>query len=412
MSDPSAKSNMTATTVSASMTTRYYVFLVIYMVLLSAFGSFVNDMFLPALPKMMKVFRTDISQIQLSLTMGMIGLGVGEIVFGPLSDKHGRKPILLFALILFFISAVASIFSRSLSFFLFCRLVQGLGGSAGYFLARTIPADLFGGKKLAHFMGVIGAINGLAPALAPTIGGLLDESVGWKGIFLVLAGFSVILLILFPEFKETLPSERRQQGGIKTAIGNYKSLFLNKKFMVHVMMKDVGLGMMFAYISASPFIIQTHFGYSPEMFGVFVGLNAILLGIGSFVASRFKILKNASYLGAWISMAAVIGEAVCLLIVDSFLMLELLLLPLLFAMGMIFTVGNTLAMNEGRNNAGAASAILGLFGYVFGAAISPVMGMGNILHTTAWVFIFMGAIVLVLSYMAYRMPGDLDNDSQ
>lgn len=380
------------------------------MVLLSAFGSFVNDMFLPCLPDMMKVFHTDISQIQLSLTMGMIGLGVGEVVFGPISDKHGRKPILIFALFLFLVSAVVSIFSRTLVFFLVCRLVQGLGGSAGYFLARTIPADLFGGRKLAHFMGVIGAINGLAPAMAPTIGGFMAVSVGWKGIFVLLAIFSVVLIVLFPCLKETLPPGRRQQGGMKVAAGNYKKLLTNRYFMIHVMMKDVGLGMMFAYISAAPFIIQTHFGFSPSAFGIFVGVNAIFLGIGSFVASRFKVLKKASYLGAWIAMCAIIGEAICLFYVDNIVMFEATLLPILFSMGMIFTVGNTLAMNEGRGNAGAASALLGLFGYVFGAMVSPVMGLGNLLHTTAWVFVIMGLIVLILSAVAYRLPEDLDGD--
>lgn len=390
------------------MSAHYYLFLVVFMVLLSAFGSFVNDMYLPCLPDMVKVFGCTVSQIQLSLTMGMIGLGVGEILFGPISDKYGRKPVLYFALVLFLVFAVISIFSRTLIFFLICRLVQGIGGSAGYFLARTIPADVFGGRRLAKFMGVIGAINGLAPALAPTLGGLMADSVGWKGIFLVLAGFSVVLLVLNHFFKETLPPERRDKGSLMKSFESYGRLLTNKRFMAHVMFKDVALGLLFAYISSSPFIIQTHFGYTPVAFGIFIGVNALLLGVGSLVASRFRVLKNAGFIGAWIMSLAMIGECFVLFYVDSFWAFELLLLPVLFSAGMIFCVGNTLAMNEGRNDAGVASGLLGVFGYIVGAIVSPLVGIGNIMHSTAWVFLILAVIVLLISFYTHSLPDDLN----
>ncbi len=403
-------SDTSSTSVTSSPSRSYYIFLVIYMVLLSAFGSFVNDMYLPCLPDMVKVFGCSIPQIQLSLTMGMIGLGAGEIIFGTISDKYGRKPVLVTALIMFFVSALASIFSRSLSFFLACRLIQGLGGSAGYFLARTIPADIFGGRKLAHFMGIIGAINGLAPAVAPVAGGFLADSVGWKGIFVVLTAFSVLLLILCFHLKESLPPSRRFAGSLLDTFGNYRSLLTNRRFMIHVMLKDTALGLLFAYIASSPFIIQTHFGYTPTQYGLFIGLNAIVMGTGSFLASRFKVLKRAGFLGSLLLMATVILESVVMLVVDNFWLYEGLLLPVMFSMGMIFTVGNTLAMNEGRADAGSASGLLGIFGYIIGAAVSPIVGMGNILHTTAFVFLVISALVLICGYATSRLPADLNSD--
>lgn len=382
----------------------------IYMVLLSAFGSFVNDMYLPCLPDMVKVFGCTVPQIQLSLTMGMIGLGSGEIIFGSISDKYGRKPVLIAALIMFFISALASIFSRSLTFFLVCRLVQGLGGSAGYFLARTIPADIFGGRKLAHFMGVIGAINGLAPAVAPVAGGFLADSVGWKGIFVVLTVFSVILFLLCGHLKESLPPSRRLKGSLLDAFGSYRKLLTKRRFMIHVMFKDTALGLLFAYIASSPFIIQTHFGFRPTTYGIFIGINAIVMGAGSMIASRVKVLKRAGFLGALLMMAAVVVESIVMLVIDNFWFYEGLLLPVMFSMGMIFTVGNTLAMNEGRADAGAASGLLGIFGYIIGAAVSPIVGMGDILHTTAWVFLAIATLVLIFGFMTSRLPADLDSN--
>ena len=126
----------------------YYIFLVAYLVGLSAFGSFVNDMYLPTLPEMTRYFQCPVSVIQLGLTMGMLGLGIGQLILGPVSDKYGRKPVLMTTMTIFIIGAVVSIFSPDIHFFLGCRFVQGIGASGGYFLARTIPADIFSGRQL------------------------------------------------------------------------------------------------------------------------------------------------------------------------------------------------------------------------------------------------------------------------
>lgn len=145
---------------------RYYWFLIIYLVLLSALGSFVNDMYTPSLPQIARDFHSSPSQSQLSLTMGMIGLAIGQLLLGPISDRYGRKPVLIISILVFIAGAVISVFSTSMTFFLMCRLIQGMGASGGYFLARTIPADIFHGRELAKFMAIIGAVNGLAPASA------------------------------------------------------------------------------------------------------------------------------------------------------------------------------------------------------------------------------------------------------
>lgn len=384
-----------------------YSFLVIYLVGLSAFGSFVNDMYVPALPEMMKFFGCSVSIVQLGLTMGMIGLAVGQFLLGPVSDKFGRKPVLVWSMALFCLFAAISVFSPTIHFFLVCRLFQGIGAAGGYFLARTIPSDLFSGRPLANIMATVGAINGFAPACAPVLGGYIDKWFDWKAVFIFLLILSLILTVSSSKLKETHPADKSVR--LSAEFAKYPGLLKNYRFMVHVLLKGAALGLLFAYISSGPFIVQTHFGYSQTTFGLLMGGNAIMVAAGSMVALRFKVLKRAAFVGALALIVAVGAEAFFLITSDGFWGYELLMLPILFCLGMIFTVSNTLAMNEGRQSAGVASAVLGIMGYVFGAVASPLVGMGNIMHSTAYVFIGCTAFVLLFAILTIRIPADLNS---
>lgn len=387
---------------------RYYTFLVAYLVLLSAFGSFVNDMYLPTLPEMRRYFHCSVSVVQLGLTTGMIGLALGQLIMGPLSDRYGRKPVLLVSMLVFIIGAVASVFSPTIHVFLLCRLVQGLGASGGYFLARTVPADLYGGRALAKMMALIGAINGFAPASAPVLGGFLGGKIHWQGIFWVLAGLAVLIIFISFFFKESLPKSRRETGPLRDIFKEYGPLLRNRPFMTHVLLKGGGLGLLFAYTSSAPFIMQEIYGFSQFKFGLFMGFNALFTAAGAMYALRFKILKDAAWAGGVILMLATAVNAAALFFINDFWAYEATLLPMIFSMGMIFTVGNTLAMNEGRSNAGAASAVLGLGGYVFGAIVAPLVGIGDIRHSSAIVFLIMAGLTLLFSYFSRRLPADLN----
>ena len=388
----------------------YYAFFVVYMAMLSAFGSFVNDMYLPTLPAMMKAFHTSVTTTELGLTFGMIGLGAGEFFFGPATDKYGRKPIMVGALILFCIAAAVSTFSPTIYFFLWCRLVQGLGASAGYFLARTMPADLYAGRQLAKVMALVGAINGFAPATAPVIGGLVSRSIGWRGIFWILFAFCCALLAASFHLRETLPKSRRSQRSLLSTFGNYLILCRSRRFIIHVFLKGSALGVLFAYISAAPFIIQTHYGFSALDFGLFMGFNSLFVVTGSMVALRFPSLRRAAYAGAWILLGACLLQSAQLFLFDSVWVFEGCMLPMLFALGILFTAGNTLAMNDGRAYAGGASAIVGLVGYAFGAGASPLVGLGDIMHSTAYVFIVLAAITLVFAILSRRLPAETQTE--
>lgn len=384
-----------------------FVFFVVYMAGLSAFGSFVNDLYLPSLPEMTSYFSCSVSMVQLGLTTGMVGLGLGQLILGPISDKYGRKRVLGGSILLFVGGAIISVFAPTIHLFLLCRFVQGLGASGGYFLARTIPADIYGGRQLAKTMAIIGAINGIAPASAPVLGGFISDSFTWKGVFVFLAIIATVLLIFSMRLKESLPPDRRTKGSLVNAFKAYGTLLRNKRFMIHTLLKGSALGVLFAYISSAPFIMQTHYGFSEIHFGLIMGGNALMIAAGSMLALRFKVLKRASTIGALILLVSVVAESAVLWWVNDFLAYELLLLPTLFSLGMIFTMSNTLAMNEGRNDAGGASAIVGVSGYVFGASVAPLVGIGNILHSTAIVMLVVTAIVVVMAMISRRFTPDL-----
>lgn len=333
----------------------YYWFLVLFLVLASALGSFVNDMYTPALPAMCRFFGCTVPTGQMGLTMGMIGLAVGQLFLGPISDRYGRKPVLIGSVSLFIAAAVVSVFSPTIHAFNLCRLFQGIGASGGYFLARTIPADVYSGRPLAKLMALIGAINGIAPASAPVIGGITADAFGWKGVFVVLAAFAALLLIVSPVVKESLSPQRRLSGSWWKAMSGYKILLTNKFFMTHVCLKGFALGLLFAYISATPFIMQTHYGLSQTSYGLVIGFNALFIVLGSWLALKFKPFKKAAVVGTWIMAAGVGCEAVALWCVHSLLVFEIFMVIILLGLGLIFTTANTLSMNEGRAKAGEAS---------------------------------------------------------
>ena len=405
---PTASASLSPMSEKIKADPRYYWFLVIYLVGLSALGSFVNDMYTPSLPAMCRFFHCSVPTVQMGLTMGMIGLALGQFLLGPISDRYGRRPVLICSTLLFIFAATVSIFSPTIHFFVACRLFQGIGASGGYFLARTIPADVYQGRGLAKLMALIGAINGIAPASAPVIGGVTADAFGWKGIFVVLAAFAVLLLAFSPMMKESLAPSRRSSGSWLHSFGGYVSLLKDRAFMTHVCFKGTSLGLLFAYISASPFILQTHYGLSQTYYGLVIGFNALFVATGSMMALRFHPLKKAAFIGSLILGGGILGQAVALYTINSIWVFEGFMIVILFALGLIFSTTNTLAMNEGRSQAGEASSVLGISGYVFGAIVSPLVGIGDVFHSTVVVFVSLTILVIICSFGSKAIAPDLN----
>lgn len=393
-----------ATYLTGKATHGYFIFFVCYLACLGAFPSFVNDLYLPTLPQMRADFHTTRSITQLGLSFVMAGLGFGELYWGPLSDKIGRKPVLYISLIIFAVTSLISVFSPTITFFIICRLFQGFGASGAVLLARTIPADECQGLELAKIMALVGAINGIAPVSGPLIGGFMASSIGWRGIFCVLTGIGIIMILLGFWLKESLPPKNRKKGPLIKVIGEYIPLLRNRHFMIHVILKGAALGVLFSYISAGPFIIQERYGFTPLAFGLLFGMNALAIVFGSIICVKFHTMKKAAVTGACGMVVFALAEGLAIYFIDSIYVFEGLIIPMLFFSGLVFASANTLAMTEGHVSGGAASAILGLSGYIFGMIVSPLVGLGNIMHSTSLALCVCALISLYYAWLSYRLP--------
>ncbi|MDE6226281.1 MAG: multidrug effflux MFS transporter [Muribaculaceae bacterium] len=386
-----------------------YGLFVAFIAIIGAFSSFVNDMYLPTIPSMMKEFHTTPSMTQMGISMAMAGMGVGSVLWGSASDRYGRKPTLIISLIIFVLSTVVSLFSTSIIFFIICRLFQGVGAGGAMVLSTSIPADVYMGRQLAKLMAIIGVVNGVAPAIAPVVGGVMADWLGWRGIFVVLLIIGVVMTIWTTRYKETLPPQRRLQvHSFSDYLKAYRSLFTNVRFMIYVTIKAVAIGLLYAYIASAPFILQSHYGFSALAFGLIFGGNALAMSVGSTLALRFKVMKQGLVVGCIGMFIFAVAEAIVMWGQGTFVWYEIFAVPMLLFSGMIFSSANTLSMEVGRSEAGTASAILSVVKYAFAAVVSPLVGLGNMFHSTAIAFVVVTAIALILAWKASRLPSLAD----
>ena len=385
---------------------KYYFFLILFLGMLSAFGPFVTDMYLPTLPSMAEIFHTTASQVQMGLATSMLGLAVGQIFFGPLSDKFGRKVILVTAMILFAISTIAAIYSPSIEFFNTCRFLQGLGGSGGIVLSRSGATDCYSGRDLAKTLAIIGAINGIAPVTAPVIGGLVSNAVGWRGIFWILFGIGAVILLMCLIFRESHPLERRYTGSVASLLNRFPDLFRLRYYVVYTLLYAFTCGVLFSYISSASFIVQNHFGFSELQFAIVFGVNALGIGIGSGLSLRFRKMKNAALFGASGIVTSTFMQLICYLFIPGFWAYEAFTFLMLVSIGFILTSATTMAMDEGRRMVGIASAIFGASGFLFGGIVSPLVGIGNIMTSTLLLLGICSLSALLFAWLSFRRPSE------
>ena len=373
------------------------VFILVFLGMLTAFGPFVTDMYLPTLPAMSEYFHTTSSMVQLGLTASMIGLAAGQLLFGPLSDKYGRRLPLIISMILFAVATIGCIYSYTIMQFVGWRLIQGIAGAGGI-ISRSVAADKYSGRELAKMLALIGAINGVAPVAAPMGGGFLAGSVGWTGIFWCLFVLGIILLLGSIHFEETLPVEDRKEKSWRSVFRSFIDVLRNSSYVCYTLQFGFAQGVLFANIASAPFIMQQHYGFSPLMFSICFGINAIFIVISAASAIKFRRLEQALHYGST-GMVVVSALLLVALVLDcNFWIYELLLIGLLSMLGLTFTASNTLAMDCEHNNAGMASALLGALGFAFGGIVSPLVGLGNIMVSTGIIFL-MGSIC---SYVCTR----------
>lgn len=363
--------------------------------MLTAFGPFVTDFYLPSMPEMQESFRTSPSMVALSLTMGMLGLSLGQVLIGPLSDKYGRKRLLVLSMLLFALSSVGCILSPNIYVFNLMRLFQGFGGAGGVVLSKSVATDMFTGKELTDFMALLGAINGVAPVVAPIIGGTMTNFTSWQGVFCLLLALGIVLMICCMRLKETLPVEHRSQKNILHTYGTLFKVLHNRRYRLSMFSHMAMCFAFFAYISSSPFIFQQLYGLSAFEFSLGFGLNALMIGVGAGLATRFHHQNTALKWGSIDYMLAAMLVAVCQLFHLPLAVLMPCYIYLLVCFGLMQPVVTAIALDSERENAGAASAIFGAAGFMMGSVASPLVSLGDLMVCTSAVMI-LGALCCLL----------------
>lgn len=354
--------------------------LVVFLGMLTAITPLATDLYLPALPIMPGELNTTASNIQMTIGIMTFGVALGQLFGGPISDTMGRKLPLIVGNLLCLISGIICAFAPSIEILLLGRFLQGLTGSVGVVIAKAIARDFASGQELTKLFALLMMVNGLAPVLAPLIGGQLLLFTTWRVIFVILAVFSAILLAGSLLFRESLPKEKRVTGGIGVAVKNYITLIKDKPFLGQTLIQLFAFGGFFAYISGSSFVYQNIFNLSAQEFSYLFGINSCGIVLASAISSRVSNVITAKQLLTFSLWQLTIGSLLFLIA----MIFEWSLIPvttiLFFTVCTVSLFGSasfSMAMTNYGKMAGSASAILGFASMFAAGIVSPLVGIGG-----------------------------------
>jgi DHA1 family bicyclomycin/chloramphenicol resistance-like MFS transporter len=349
---------------------------------LTAFGPLSIDMYLPGLPEMSRSLDATASEAQLTLTACLIGLAVGQLLAGPLSDRLGRRRPLLLGVAAYSAASVLCALSPSVEVFTGLRLVQGLAGAAGIVISRAAVRDMYAGVAAARFFSILMLVNGVAPILAPVIGGQLLKVTSWRGVFVALAVIGFALLVASAAaFHETLPPERRRSDGLRATLATFRALCRDRVFVGYALTCGLSFAAMFSYIAGSPFVLEDIYGISPQVFSAVFAANAV--GIVATSQLNHRLLARftpLALLSAAVLVGGAAGVALLAVVLIGGLGVWAVLVPLFVvvsSVGAVMPNSTALALTDHPEAAGSASALLGMLQFVIGAGVAPLVGVAG-----------------------------------
>lgn len=349
---------------------------------LTIFGPLCVDMYLPALPRISTDLHASASLSQLSLTTCLIGVATGQLLFGAVIDRYGRRRPLFFGIALFLVSSFVCSLAPNIGLLIAFRVFQGFGGAAGMVTSRAVVRDLFSGMRAARFFSVLMMTTALGPIIAPQLGAAVLHVTSWRGIFVTLAIIGAVLMVLAAtRLPETLPAERRISGGLAASLGAMGEVLRSRVFLANTLACGLGFGAIFAYVAGSSFVLENIYHLSPQIYATLIALN----GLGMFLAAqvnsrivgRFGPRRLLTFGLGWLSVSSVL---LLLALGPAHLGLAAVIptqCAIVLSNGFVMPNAITLSMHDFPHAAGSASALLGTFQFSIGAFTAPLVGLAG-----------------------------------
>jgi len=382
---------------------------------LSLLGPFTIDTYLPAFPTIVEDFHTNASLVQVSLTTCLLGLALGQLIIGPMSDVQGRRKPLIIFLGLYLVSSLICAIAPNIYLLIVSRFIQGFAAAGGLVISRAVVRDLFSGRELTKFFASLMLIGNLGPIVAPIIGGAILSFASWKVVFLVLSGIGIILTITVSfKLEETLPQEKRVPSNIKQVVSNFGSLLRDREFAGYAFTQGFTTAGIFAYVSGISFVYQNIYGVSPQVFSLLFGINGIGLIIGTQIVGRLSRFSEKTFLksGLVLSISASFLLVIAIIVHAPLIAVAIPIFLFVMSISIIGTSSFSLAMETKGHLAGSASALLGLLPFLLGSLSAPLVGIGGE-HTALpmGVIIFVSSLLAFLSYYLLVRKSSLKVDT-
>jgi MFS transporter, DHA1 family, multidrug resistance protein len=374
-------------------------------------GPFSIDLYLPALPQLGLDLAASQQQVAVTITAFFLGLAVGQVQAGALSDTHGRRRPLLAGLLLYTLATVACALAPTIHLLVAARFVQGIGGAAGMAISNAAVTDIVRGREAARLLSRLAMIGGVAPVIAPLVGGQLLRVVSWRGLFVVLTAIGLVLfLAVLTGLPESLPRERRSSAGVGTLLRGLLALTRDPRFMGFAVTSALSFAGFFAYLAGSSFVYQGVYGVSPAVFSLLFAVNAIgMLGASELNHRLLARFTPAQVLAVALVVNAVAGVIVLAVLLAGELPLWALAAPLfalVASMGLIIPDSTALALSLHPDTAGKASAYFGTLRLGLGALATPLVGLSGGMEGVSMGLVIAGAGLLAL--VAFALVAWLD----
>jgi DHA1 family bicyclomycin/chloramphenicol resistance-like MFS transporter len=374
---------------------------------LVAFGPLAIDLYLPALPAIAAGLKATPAAVQSSITVFLAGFAIGMLFYGPVSDRHGRRKVMLTGIALFTLASLACLLATAIEQLVIARFIQALGGGAASVLARAVVRDTYTQNEAVRKLSLMAMITAIAPLLAPLVGSLLLSGFGWRGPFAALLLWGVLsLLVVWRSLPETLPAERRGQISLAAAFASYGRLLLDPVAIGLLLAGGMSFAAMFAYITASPFYFMALQGFSPSAYGALFAANALGIFMANYLNSRMLKYRGVVVMAGVGCFCGLIGGVLLLTAVEWGDSVPVVIAGLFIVVSMTGLLGANcvgLLMARYPQNAGAAAALFGASQFGFGMCASAAVNYfhDNTGRPMAWV-ILTTTMASVLGYLLFR----------